>query len=153
MMSNWPGRIFIGLLLILTLGYTYYSGSKWIRYATLTHRVPVTTVYWSMHSFDHDTFAAQADYEFRFNHILYKGRTLWDHGERYRNPWALEGPLETLSNQKWKVWFDPANPNHSSLQKKFPVKECVSTAILWLLMSYFIVLGMRGKTHANNNKE
>ncbi len=141
MKANWPWSIFLGLIGFLILGYTGLFFSKVYHYGILTQQAPVTSIYWSIYAIEEDRFAPQADYTFIFEGKPYEGRTIWDDGERYPSPWALEKPMDTLSSQEWQVWLSPRDPAHSSLQKKFPTKDCVYTAILWLLFSYFIMLG------------
>lgn len=152
-MKSIPWLIFLGLIASLTLGYTGFFLVKFYDYAILTKQVPSTSVQWSIHSHDEDVFSAQADYTYTFEGKQYEGRTQWDDGERYPNPYALEKLMNSLSTQDWQVWLNAWDPADSSLQKKFPTKECLSTVILWLVFAYFVMLGKyakrKGNVHAN----
>lgn len=137
----WPWRIFLGILAFLIMVYMSFFIGKLYEYAILTKQVPAASVHWSVYSRDEDLFAARADYTFFLDGKQYAGQTIWDDGERYPNPWALNHLMESLSKQNWQVWFKASDPNYSSLQKKFPTKECLSTVILWGVFAYFVMLG------------
>lgn len=138
---KWPWRLFLGFIGVIVLGYTGVTLNKFYRYATLTEQTPVESIRWSIYSHDQEAFAPQADYTFTVDGQGYSNKIIWNEGDYYFNPWALEKPLAQLANQEWKVWFNPKNPTYSALQKNFPVKECLSTVIIWMLLIYFIMLG------------
>jgi hypothetical protein len=146
MRVNWPWVVFLSVIASLIIGYTAFFLGKVYHYVILTQQVPATSVNWSVYSRDEDFFAAQANYTFFVDGKQYAGLTIWDDGERYPNSWALENLMHSLSTQEeWKVWLSTRNPANSSLQKKFPTKECLSTAILWCVFAYLVMLGEYAK--------
>ena len=82
----------------------------------------------------------EAHYEFSRESKTYQGQTDFRE-ETYINTWAAEQQILYNKNQTWKVWYQPKKFTHSSLQKKFPAKECGSAAVLVGLLIYFIFLG------------
>jgi hypothetical protein len=61
--------------------------------------------------------------------------------EPFRNRWGAQEAITQYAAKEWRVWFDHKDPDYSSLQKKFPLKECVSAIFLWGLLLYFLWLG------------
>lgn len=153
MKPNWIWYVFLSVIASLIIGYTAFFLAKAYDYVLLTKQVPASSVNWSVYSRDEDVFAAQADYTFSFEGKQYAGRTIWDDGERYPNPYALEKLMNVLSTQEWKVWLNSRNPANSSLQKKFPITECVSTVILWCVFAYFVMLGEYAKRKRNSHAD
>ena len=54
---------------------------------------------------------------------------------------AAEQELTKFEKQDWRVWYDSAAPSYSALKKKFPLKESISSLILWGIFLYFVCLG------------
>jgi hypothetical protein len=127
--------------------YTVWTFFNAYQYMQLTHRTLVKQIDWSVQEIKKDTFVVQADYTFSVKGSLYKGQTVLD--PSYLNDWAAQEAIQKqLAHQSWKVWVDPHHLNNSTLQKKFPTKQCISIVILWILWIYFINLGFYVKQHA-----
>lgn len=131
--------ILLGIVTVITLGYSGALSFKLYHYLVLTEKIPITSIRWSVHPFDTDSYSPQADYTFHYQGKIYEGSTVWEN-ERYPNPWAIEGPLTALAEQERFVWVEPRNPTFSTLRKEFPYKQCVSVTLLWGLVIYFFRL-------------
>ncbi len=132
----------LAFLSCISLGvfiYTSYAGIQLYHYSRLNQPIPLVHIQWSILPFTEEEFAPQANYQFLLQGISYQGKTIWP--EHYLNQWAAQKAIEKLAAQSWNAWIDPQNPHNSTLQKKFPLKQCLSTIVLWLLMIYFIGLG------------
>lgn len=139
MHKNWIWRAFLSVVFVVTL---WYTGDAWYRYYAYSHLNAKTTadaVDWTIEKHSEDAYSLTASYRFTIGKTSYSGRTSF--AKNYRNRWAAEQAVAEYSSSPWDVWYGKENPNHSSLQKSFPVKECVSAVVLWALLLYFLWLG------------
>ena len=136
-------RFWLAFLTVLTLIVLWYCGVAIYRtyeYIRLTAQTNAEVYEWAPKEISGDVFAAHAYYTFDVKGTQYKGEDVLP-SPLYRNTWAIEQEIPKLSKEKRIVWFDPTNPLHSSLQKRFPLKECVSAIVLLGLLLYFVGLG------------
>ncbi len=141
MHKNFIWQAFLCFVLVVTL---YYSGVAMYRYHIYTHLTAQATasnaIHWTVQQHANDDFFLQAEYIFKVGDKAYQGTTAWPN-EHYLNRWAAEQAIADFSLQHQDVWYDPADPAYSSLQKDFPFKECLSAFVLWGLLLYFFWLG------------
>jgi hypothetical protein len=130
---------FLALLTFLVLGYSAWTAHKILSYWSLSDRVAVQSVEWSVLPLEEDEIAVQGHYHYQFKGQAYIQTEVLP--ERYLNLWAAKEAAARLSAKSWQVWINPAAPLDSTLQKKFPLKESLYTALLWILLLYFIGLG------------
>jgi len=124
----------IALWFTITAVYHYYS------YKNLNTQTLTSSLQWEVEEKSEEAFVLKAFYQFEFQGKSYPGNTVFE-DTPYRNQWAAEEAIKEISNQNLKVWFDPQDPQHSSLQKKFPYKDSVYAIMLWGLILYFFWLG------------
>lgn len=95
---------------------------------------------WSVVSLGEESFILQTHYSFQVGQRTYEGDYPFvDH--TYLNEWGAEQEIKRGRPARGVVWYSARNPSISSLQKNFPLKECLSAALLWGLFCYFIWLG------------
>jgi hypothetical protein len=140
MHKNLLWQAFLVVVLITTLVYSGIAAYRYFNYSRLTAFAQASTLKWNIQELTDEEFIIEGDYTFGVNNKTYRGKTSWPR-EPYRNDYAAEKAIEEFSSQNWKIWYDPSNPDHSSLQKKFPLKESISAAFLWALFLYFLWLG------------
>lgn len=109
-------------------------------YISLNATAPVEDLKWGVEQLSADQFVMKADYTFIAKEKQYSGETLFK-DDIYWNPWVAEDALKVYSQKDWTVWYSSGNPQYSSLQKKFPLRECISAGVLWILLFYFLGLG------------
>lgn len=139
---------FLAFLGLIVIGYGAVALYKYYRYTILTASAPAVIEKWSieadlrqwpMNLLFEDAYRVQADYSFVTDQIKYEGKTIFR--EKYRNTWAAEQSQKKMEQENWIVWYQPGNAHYSTLQKNFPLKECVSAGVLAALLLYFIWLG------------
>lgn len=130
-------------LFFLALVSTYFSVMSLIlmyQYIRLDSQIIPHSIHWSSHAFNEEHYVLKANYSFILNDKEYANEALllkpW-----YRNQWAAEQDIPIQMKKKWNIWFSVSNPESSSLQKSFPIKECVSSILLWGIFVYFVLLG------------
>lgn len=140
MHKNTFWRAFLAVVFATTLWYTVVAIHSYYSYSHLKTQAAPSAIEWDVEEKSEEDYLVKAMYRFEFNGKSYPGMTSFA-DTPYRNQWAAEEALKELSNKHWKIWFDPQNPHHSSLQKNFPFKECISAIFLWGLILYFLWLG------------
>lgn len=141
-MKKFSRYIWIMLFAPFALGAIWFS---WLacreayNYSTLKAHTLAQSVQWSVVELSDEHYALQGSYAFTVGGVQYFGVTTLD-DPPYRNAWAATKAIPEHALKQWNVWYSPINLAHSSLQKKFPFKQCVSSIILWGILIYFIGL-------------
>ena len=137
-------RYYIAFMLILALivlGYTGTALWRWYGYIRLSQQTKAESVEWSVVERDSSSFVMNGKYQFLVNGTQFQGDTDFS-DDIYLNLWSAEQAKDRYQSKSWNVWFQPSNPHYSSLQKKFPLKECLSAVVMWGLLLYFFWLGI-----------
>lgn len=136
-------RIWKFFLLALALVVLWFSGSttyKMFNYLRLNSQAPAEQMEWSVVEASEDRFLLQASYIFHVDEKVYHGNSVLV-PPFFRNEWAAKQDLPTFAARQWQVWYFSWDPGFSSLQKNFPIKECISTLLLWGILIYFVRIG------------
>lgn len=136
-------RFWLAFLIAIALVVAWYCGValyKLYRYSKLTAQVSADSIQWGVKSLSDEQYIVKANYTFNVEGKEYRGETNFK-DEVFMNAWAVEQTLPKYAQKVWKVWYQPGNFHHSTLQKKFPAKECYSAGAMLLLLLYFIWLG------------
>lgn len=129
----------LALISLTTLWFSAIAVYNLYGYFRLTETISAQDIRWSIKEEDPESFQVVADYTFLVNDQQYEGSTTFNDWP-YRNPWGAQEALKVKEKQNWFVWYAASNANHSSLQKSFPIKECITMGILWGLLIYFLWL-------------
>lgn len=143
MMRMHKNPVWLAFLIAIALIVAWYCGValfKLYRYNVLTAQAPAGNIQWSVKTLSDEEYIVHAHYAFAAAGKNYTGETDFI-DEVFLNAWAAEQALSKYSAKTWTVWYQPGNFNHSTLQKKFPTKECWSAGVMLALMLYFIWLG------------
>lgn len=144
----WLG--FLAIVGCCIVGYTCIAGYKVFRYATFSSEVEPYKITFKTTRTENFNFVVEAEYHYFFEGQSIKSRSTLP--EHYLNRWAAQQQLPKLQKLPWKGWVNPRKPSESTLQKNFPIKECISTAILWGILLYFMGLGLYvGKNYGRNH--
>lgn len=137
MHKNFIWQSFLLVVLLTTLWYTGKAAYKYYGYARLTQKAIATDMKWSIQELSDEDYILESQYTFKVGDHLFQGMTSFANTP-YRNQYSATKAKAEMSAQKWIVWYDASNPHNSSLQKDFPLKECVYAILLWGLMLYFL---------------
>lgn len=133
-------QAFLFVIIVIALWYTITAIYLYFSYAHLKTQTTTSSIQWETEEHAEDSVVMAANYTFEYKGKSYPGRTSLEETP-YRSQWAAEEAIKELAHSNRKVWFDPENPNRSSLQKKFPFKESIYAAFLWGIILYFLWLG------------
>jgi hypothetical protein len=132
---------FLGILFLIVAWYMGIAFYQLYRYSHLTAKTELSEITWSIKPLSEEEFVPDAKYAFHVDGKIFHGETTLKK-KTFKNKWAAEQSLAELTKEFRVVWYSPSNLNNSSLQKKFPLKECLSSAALWGLFVYFLWLGV-----------
>lgn len=140
MHENLIWRAFLALVFIAALWFTVIAVYRYHNYDRLQMQTDAVEIKGKITEESSEAYTLSATYQYSVGSQQFSGSSPWG-DSLYRNPWSAEKDLKEFSGRKWKVWYDPRQPDYSSLQKKFPLKECISSIALWALLLYFLGLG------------
>lgn len=136
--KNWIWRAFLIAFGVLVLFYGGKAAYKSYQYSLLTEQTPALAVHWSIKKKSSDAYILTARQQFSvFENKFFEGTTIFSH-PIYWNEWAANEALKEQASKQWLVWYAPSNPELSSLQKKFPIQECLSGLALLGIFLYFL---------------
>jgi hypothetical protein len=140
MHKNFLWQSFLLLVAGCALVYTAIAASRTYCYMRLNETAPPLAMDWNTKELSSDRYILETSYQFNIKGQLFSGKTSWS-DTAYLNPWAAEKAIEENRKKTWTIWYDPAAPSYSSLQKKLPIKQWASAALLWILSLYFFGVG------------
>ncbi|KAF3362686.1 hypothetical protein PHSC3_000926 [Chlamydiales bacterium STE3] len=137
---NRSARLLIALLIIITCIVLAFVGKAVYgvhRFNRLKESAPLESISWTVKPESDERYRLFAIYHFKVDDQQYQGTTLLS-GAPFRNAWAAEQAKKELAPQYRTVWYDPADPHFSSIEKNFPTKNVAYAAILFALLNYFV---------------
>lgn len=137
MHKNFIWQAFLLIVFLATLWYTVIATYRYYSYIRLTAKTTPASMQWDIQEVSDEDYVLSANYGFKVGDQSFTGTTSWTK-EPYRNHYAAEKAQEEFTAQNLVVWYDPSSPEHSSLQKELPLKECISAIFLWGLLLYFL---------------
>lgn len=132
---------FLSIIILATCIYTGTIGFKLYRYWSLSSQTEALATAWSIQTDSDEEFVPLAKYTFQAGDKFFVGQTLFS-DQKTSNPWAAQEALKPLAAKKHHVWYASKDPSDSSLQRKFPFKECIYAGVLWAVCIYFFWLGV-----------
>lgn len=79
-----------------------------------------------------------AFYHFKIDDKIFTNRYLFK--KKFLNSITAKEYIENFSKNDLTIWFNTKNPNISSIEKKFPIKNCVYITIVFAVFIYFLIL-------------
>jgi hypothetical protein len=138
-------RLWVVLLVISGGIVVWFSsiaaGGMW-KYFRLNAQVPVKILKWEVQELSSSRFALEAHYRYDVRDVPYEGKTVFE-SPQFLNRFAAENYMKIHGSKWWQTWYSASRPGYSSLEKKFPKKEC-SQALLTLgvFVYFFFTRGM-----------
>ena len=131
--------VFIAILLaILTCAalYTIKSGNKVYNYYSLTIKVPVQKINFSIKKISANKYILCADYNYLFNkNLFHVSEDLFS-----TLSFSLIGAEKNqneMEKEQHGAWINHKKPATGTLFKKFPTKDLIHTGIIWAILLYF----------------
>ena len=146
----YPNRVWAFLFALIGASALYFgikASYHLYLYQTETASTTALTTTWTLDEPSNAHYVPQGSYTYVVDGITYSATSDLPR-QIYRNRWAAEEDIASYDQKQWSVWYDPAHPSRSTLQKFFPIKECLSTALVLAILGYLIWL----KTYVNRTR-
>lgn len=130
-----------GLLLIGALWLSYGAITSLYLYMSHVEQTVPIEISWKVLASNEEHYRLQARYRYQVQGEVYPGVALLE-ATVLKNPWAAQEAQRRAEQQVWTVWYEPAQPAQSRLERIFPIKGIVYSAIAWLLVLYFALLAL-----------
>lgn len=111
-----------------------------MRNAPLTESVKPEKIEWSTEEIHDELWRPAVKYQYTVDQRSFEKNEVFQ-GYSYRNPYAAKEALKEISPLYPVVWFDPRNPQNSSMEKFFSKKQAVYFGIVLSLLIYFVIGG------------
>lgn len=133
----WNGLLIA--MLLVAIWFSVKSLYHFYEYLSLSDQTYAKSTQWSVREISDERYLLEADYQYDVSGATHKGHTLLD-DPSFRNRWAAEQMIPQYSAKQWDVWYASKNPEYSTLQKGFSLKESISAMLLWGVLVYFVWL-------------
>ncbi len=133
---------YIGLLLLLSafvLWWTYDAIYLTFRYYALSASTTVVITEVNTIKKDEDDYRLEIEYLYIAGENSYKKTQIMP--SSYLNLFAVQKAIDELKNKNLPLYFNPRDPNQASLERVFPLKQCLYAIIMISILCYFIGLG------------
>ncbi len=129
-------------LTVLSLGIACWFLGKfsleWYRYHQFSSETTATIQAWGINEVKKGHYSIYAKYWFENDGETVLGRTNFK--LKFTNEAAAKTTLNDWKRQSWTVYYRPKNPQASTLQRPFPMKEMVHGLIALGVLLYFLYL-------------
>jgi len=132
-------QLLLSLLGICTVIYSAFALWDYLQFTEWDTKVPLQAIKWEIISKDVDSHTFKANYSYHFNGKDYHKAYVFKKPV-FVNLLGAEHALNDFSKDYTTTWISLNHPESSSLQKTYPLKELISTGILWVIFCYFLLL-------------
>jgi hypothetical protein len=94
---------------------------------------------WKIIEKSSSAFALRAYYTFEKQGKVYNGKTTFSK-PYHLNRQSAEKQVKIFSIQSWPVWYQTRHPEHSSIERVFPLKKCIYSLMALGIFFYFVYL-------------
>lgn len=130
----------LAVFALIALWFSATTGYELYWHASMMSKASPKGIQWKVYEKSRDRYALTAVYDFDVRGNIFEGKTSFQQ-LAFRNQAAAEQAISQYAQKPWTIWYAALSPQHSTIQKAFPLKSCIYTAILWGLFLYFIWLG------------
>jgi len=131
------GIILIALAGAIALWFVGKASWEIWEYVSLASEQKTESIQWEIREINASKFLFSASYIYQVEGKKYAGKSLL-HSPAYLNRPSAEAELKERQMRAWNVWFDPAHPAHSSLQRSFPLKSSCYALLTLGIFLYFL---------------
>lgn len=107
--------------------------------SALTAEVKPKSAHWSIREINDEKWVPEVTYTYEAANRSFEKNEIFQ-GYFYKNPYAANEALKAVESAHPIVWYSPENPEISSMEKFFSVKQAVYSAIIFMLFIYFTYL-------------
>jgi len=134
--ASWFLIIFLPTILFFLFSYKAFQEICF--YLSLNEQKQGNILKYEIRNDKRDKYKALIHYSFKFKDKNFENKSFCR--EFFLNYINAKDYVEKLSKNNFTIWFNLKNPNISSFEKNFPVKNCVYVFITFLIFFYFLIL-------------
>lgn len=108
-------------------------------YSRLQEKAAAQVYKWEIIEKSSSQFALKASYAFDYQGKIHQGKTLFSK-PYHLNRLSAEKQINILNQRIWTVWVQPSHPEHSTLERVFPLKKCIYSLMVLGIYLYFVYL-------------
>ncbi len=131
---------FLAGFALIAFWFSLQSGYQIYRWMTQSAKSSPTSINWKIEKKAEGRFILIADYTFSLNGKEINGRTAFP-SMAYKNIQTAEYFLSKQMKTPVTIRYSSSQPKNSTINRFFPLKSCIYTAIVWSILFYFIWLG------------
>jgi len=121
---------------LIALYFSVQVLSAGYQYLRLGERTRAQNIVWEVQMRSASHYVLAARYTYRVNGQEFTGMTRFT-TPFYFNYYAAEREVRARQVEKFFAWYQKSHPSFSSLQKKFPKKECIYALLTCGVFVYF----------------
>jgi len=125
----------LGVVVLATGWFVGKAGLRVIRYVQLNARATASVDRWEVEQVSTDDYFLRATYRYVVDGVEHHGESRLA-GKHFRNEVAAQLGIRDLQGKGVSVWYAPSHPEISQLERRFPFKTCIYSAILLILLAY-----------------
>ncbi len=137
-----------GLIALYFIVQVLSTGYQYVR---LDERTRAQDVVWEVQMRSVSHYVLAAHYTYHVDGQEFRGMTRFT-TPFYFNYHAAEREIRARQAEKFSVWYQKKHPSFSSLQKKFPKKECIYALLTCGVFVYFYLARSLLKSFADTFK-
>lgn len=129
--------IILILLLPLAFFFVWQFFKELYNYQSLKVKVPISVNEWRLDEVGNNKFKIVASYQYKFEKEIFHEKRAFR--KIFINSDAALLYLKQQANEDLFVWVDPFKPKKSSLEKIFPIRQCINSILAIAIFIYFLV--------------
>jgi hypothetical protein len=133
------GSLLIWLSGLIMAGFLITASIDIWRCLRLEDRVKASIEKWKVIEKSSSQYALRASYTFDYQGKSHRGKTTFSKPYHLNRP-SAEKQANILNQKSWTAWVHPGHPEHSSLERVFPLKKCLYALMALGIYLYFIYL-------------
>lgn len=125
----------------ISLYFTFHLSKELFHYFPLKAQTKASISHWEIEEKE-GKFGFKARYSFEAQAKTWESSFSF-HDPLYWNEPSAFKALKEKAKKTWNVWYDPGNPSHSALEKKFPFNLFFRTVICYGVLCYFFFINKK----------
>jgi hypothetical protein len=126
----------------IAIWFSSFAIYQLFQYWRIDTSAPAVITKWGVKELSSSRFVVEAFFEFEVEGTKYHGQSLFD-SEVYLNPFSAQESIRRQQEGDVTAWYQPSNPQVSSLKREFPVKECIHALLTAGVFAYFACIPRR----------
>ena len=139
--------VLISAVALISLYFSFQLSVQLFSCVPLAVQAPARVSQWEIEEVK-GKFALKAFYSFEAQNKIWKGSCRFNPPYFWNEPSAMAA-LKAKAKEPVSAWYNPNNPSHSSLEKRFPSSLLFRTIICYGVLIYFFFVRRKFQNNLN----